>query len=157
MIGGLNRLGLAGIFGALYTSAPLDPTMIDDADDGYRVGSRWINTLTQEEWLCLDATPSAAVWVQTGGGGGGGPLALGGDLAGSTDNAEVLQVRPAGTTTLGYDGSGRLETVTVAGRGTKTLTYDGSGRLTGVVGTGIYSSLTLGYDGGGNLVSVGVS
>lgn len=52
----------------------VDPTIIDDADDGYRVGQRWINTELMTTWTLADATPGAAVWVQEDGGGGGGGL-----------------------------------------------------------------------------------
>jgi hypothetical protein len=39
------------------------PTVTDDSDSFYAVGSsRWIDTTTQVEWLCTDATVGAAVW-----------------------------------------------------------------------------------------------
>lgn len=45
-------------------SATTDPTSTDDSDSGYRAFSRWVNTTTDEIWICLDATTSAAVWVK---------------------------------------------------------------------------------------------
>lgn len=48
------------------------PTAGDDSDDGYSQGSRWLDTDTNKEYVCLDATVGAAVWVETTGGGGGG-------------------------------------------------------------------------------------
>lgn len=52
-------------------AASTAPAVTDDAGDGYSVGSRWLDTTNQKEYVCLDATASAAVWVETTGGGGG--------------------------------------------------------------------------------------
>ena len=46
-------------------SAVTDPGATDDSDDGYEVGSRWINTDTDEAFICVDATVGSAIWVQT--------------------------------------------------------------------------------------------
>lgn len=44
-----------------------DPTSGDDVSLGYDVGSRWINSMTQSEFVCMDNTLGAAVWAaQTG-------------------------------------------------------------------------------------------
>ncbi len=42
-----------------------DPTVDDDTSLGYSVGNRWINTTTGEEFVLVDATDGAAVWVST--------------------------------------------------------------------------------------------
>lgn len=43
------------------------PTANDDSGDGYEVGSRWIQVgspaITSREWVCIDATVGAAVWI----------------------------------------------------------------------------------------------
>lgn len=134
----------------------VDPTIIDDADDGYRVGQRWINTELMTTWTLVDATPGAAVWVQEdgGGGGGGGPVALGGDLGGTSSAGYVKTVRGVNAT-LTYDGNGRLSTLTSA-LGTKTMTYNPDGTLASITGTGGYRSKALVYSGG-KLASVTVS
>lgn len=45
-----------------YT-AIIDPvTATDDITLGYEVGSKWLNTATNEMWTCLDNTNGAAVW-----------------------------------------------------------------------------------------------
>jgi hypothetical protein len=46
-------------------AAAADPTVNDDTAAGYVRYSRWVNTSTQHEWVCLDATTGAAVWKNT--------------------------------------------------------------------------------------------
>lgn len=46
-------------------SATTDPTVNDDADDGYKVGSRWYNLTTDTAFVLLDATVGAAQWKET--------------------------------------------------------------------------------------------
>jgi hypothetical protein len=50
-VGGLNKL-----------DATSDPTVNDDTDLGYAVGSVWINVTTDRMHVCADATDGAAVW-----------------------------------------------------------------------------------------------
>ena len=38
------------------------PSAADDSTQGYTVGSHWIDTASQEGYVALDVTPSAAVW-----------------------------------------------------------------------------------------------
>lgn len=57
-------------------SASAAPAVTDDSASGYVVGSRWIDTTNDAEYVCVDNTASAAVWVQTTGGGGGGGKVL---------------------------------------------------------------------------------
>lgn len=42
------------------------PTVNDDSDDGYGVGSWWFDTTADRAYVCLDATATAAVWVEVG-------------------------------------------------------------------------------------------
>lgn len=44
-------------------SATSDPTSTDDTNAGYAIGSKWVNTTSDEAFICLDATASAAVWA----------------------------------------------------------------------------------------------
>jgi hypothetical protein len=46
-------------------AAVTNPAAGDDANAGYAVGSRWLNTTTDQEFVCADATAGAAVWKQT--------------------------------------------------------------------------------------------
>lgn len=43
------------------------PTVNDDADAGYSVGSHWVNLATDTVYLCVDETNNAAVWACLGG------------------------------------------------------------------------------------------
>jgi hypothetical protein len=152
-----QRTSRADVIGALYRVADVDPTAIDDADDGYRVGFRWVNRLTGATFTLVDATPSGAVWAQEdgGGGGGGGPVALGGDLGGTSSAGYVKMVRGV-SKTIAYDINGRASVVTTA-LGTQTITRDANGKPTGVVGTGQYRNKTITYDDAGRPAGVTVS
>ncbi len=44
-----------------YTAA-VDPTVNDDEDAEYTVGSRWYNVTDGQWWICSDASAGAAVW-----------------------------------------------------------------------------------------------
>lgn len=48
------------------------PTVNDDGTQGYAVGSRWIDTTNNKEYVCLAAGTGAAVWKETTQAGGGG-------------------------------------------------------------------------------------
>jgi len=43
-------------------TASADPTTGDDENDGYTVGSLWLNTTTPQVFFCSDATATSAVW-----------------------------------------------------------------------------------------------
>jgi hypothetical protein len=45
-------------------SAIVDPAIDDDITISYSVGSLWFNTVSDECFVCLDATDGAAVWKQ---------------------------------------------------------------------------------------------
>jgi parallel beta-helix repeat protein len=48
-------------------SAVIIPAQNNDISEGYAVGSRWINTTTNQEYVCLDNTSSFAIWKLTSG------------------------------------------------------------------------------------------
>lgn len=50
------------------------PTVNDDTDLGYAPGSRWVDVTNDKEYVCLDNTDGAAVWIETTQSGNGGPL-----------------------------------------------------------------------------------
>jgi hypothetical protein len=43
-------------------TATTAPTTTDDVDSGWQVGSQWINIAADDEYICLDNSPLAAVW-----------------------------------------------------------------------------------------------
>lgn len=52
-LGGINKL-----------DATTNPTVSDDANDGYVIGSLWVNVTDDLLFFLLDSTPGAAVWVR---------------------------------------------------------------------------------------------
>lgn len=58
--------------GGTTVTAAADPTINDDSDDGYAIGTHWVNTTTDNTFLLTDNTVGAANWEQTNGAGGGG-------------------------------------------------------------------------------------
>jgi hypothetical protein len=48
------------------------PTTGDDSGDGFAIGSRWLDTTNNKEYVALNVSVGAAVWVETTGGGGSG-------------------------------------------------------------------------------------
>jgi len=48
----------------------VDPVAGNDNTQGYAIKSRWINTSSNEEWVCTDASTGAALWELTTGGDG---------------------------------------------------------------------------------------
>lgn len=82
------------------TAASAAPTTGDDTDDGYAVGSRWWDTTNDEEYVCLDASSGAAVWVET-------TAADHGALSGLADDDHTQYARTDGTRELtGGQGGG---------------------------------------------------
>ena len=46
------------------TAASAAPGVTDDSASGYAVGSIWLDTTNDKAYICLDATASAAVWLE---------------------------------------------------------------------------------------------
>ncbi len=44
-------------------TAAVDPTVDDDSDAGYAIGTIWINTVTDQYFVATDVTVGAAVWA----------------------------------------------------------------------------------------------
>lgn len=55
--------GFAGIHKTDATSAP---TVNEDSNDGYAVGSWWVNVTDDVAYLCVDASVGAAIWQRFG-------------------------------------------------------------------------------------------
>lgn len=46
-------------------TAAVAPTVNDDSTLGYVPGSRWIDTVGQQEYVCISSVVGAALWKQT--------------------------------------------------------------------------------------------
>lgn len=87
--------------------ATVAPAITDDSGDGYAVGSRWIDTTADKEYVCLDSTVGAAVWTETTGAGGsgipqGGPLTADLDADGFSITDLVDPTNPQDVATKAY-------------------------------------------------------
>lgn len=51
-----------GSGGLNNNTATANPTGLDDSDDGYAIGSVWVNTTTRRAFVCTDATVGSAQW-----------------------------------------------------------------------------------------------
>lgn len=70
------------------------PTANDDSSAGYAVGSRWIDTTNDKEYVCLDASVAAAAWTETTQAGTNPAL---------NDVSDVTISTPADNEILGFD------------------------------------------------------
>lgn len=75
-----------------------DPTANDDVNDGYSVGSVWMNVSADTSYICVDSTATLAVWAQISGGGG---VTDHGALTGLGDNDHTQYVLDTGDTMTG--------------------------------------------------------
>lgn len=64
----MRRTSIAGVYGQtkINTAAAVDPTVDDDVSLNYNVGSLWVNTLTDDVFLCGSPVDGAAVWRKVG-------------------------------------------------------------------------------------------
>ena len=58
-----SHVGLSNVQNTkVNLAATTAPAVTDDSSAGYSIGSRWIDTVAKREYVCVDATASAAVW-----------------------------------------------------------------------------------------------
>ena len=113
-----SNLGLGQVANLkVNLGATTNPAATDDAGSGYAAGSRWINTSTNKEFVCLDASSTAAVWKETT---NTGLLIAANDLS---DLASASTAR----TNLGLGGAAVLNVGTAA----STVAAGDDGRITG--------------------------
>ena len=62
----------AGGTNVKHNVATVDPNAFNDNTEGYEPLSRWVNTVSLKHFVCVNATTSAAVWIDTTSGGGSG-------------------------------------------------------------------------------------
>ena len=98
-------------------SASAAPTVNDDSSAGYAIGSRWLDTTNDREYVALDVTVGAAVWRETTPPGAGGTL-LASITAASAAIANTETVVVAATLGAGSLAVGQSFRVRAAGVGT---------------------------------------
>ena len=99
-------------------TAVTDPTVNDDSDDGYAVGSKWINTSTDQIFYMTDSTVGASNWVNVSESGTDIAVKVSSD---DTNNGQLEDKIVAGTnitlTTLNPGGNETLEISASGGGG----------------------------------------
>ena len=123
------------------------PGVTDDAAAGYVVGSRWIDTTADEEFICVDSTNGAAVWVETTAGAGGGDpdQNLFSTIAGDSGSAVADGI----TDTITMIGGSGITTVGASTPDSVTFNLD----ATNTVITGLSNLVTVGALDSGSITS----
>ena len=122
---GFMRKTGAGAYEAIKTNlaASVAPAVGNDNTQGYAVGSRWIDTTADKEYVCLDAATGSAVWTETtGSGGGSSPLTTKGDLFAYTTVDARLPVGATNGHVLTVDSAEAAGMKWAAGGGSSLLT-----------------------------------
>lgn len=96
------------------------PTVNDDSGDGYSIGSRWYDLTNDKEYVLLDSTVGAAVWVETTATGGSGGTVDIEDEGSPEGAADTIDFVGAGVS-VGF--SAGKATVTIPGGGGGALDY----------------------------------
>lgn len=105
-----SQLQTADWIGPKNNSALVAPAASNDDSEGYEVQSRWTDTALSKEYVCVDATTGAAVWVETTGGGGGDPYASQAEAeAGTVTNRTMNPLRTAQAIAALAGGGGGVE------------------------------------------------
>jgi hypothetical protein len=94
----IKRAALATVVPLKWTGKTTAPTVNDDSGDGYAVGDRWIDETNNKEYVALDVTLGAAVWIETTGAGGSGGGPYGGRLSLVTGTPIMTTTQSAKTT-----------------------------------------------------------
>jgi len=125
-------------------SATTDPSVGNDSTQRYSVGSVWINTTTDQAFICTDATAGAAVWApSTTGGTQGQVIAPSAATASSAGSAALLRGGAGGSTS----GAGGAANVT-GGAATAGNSAGGATTQTGGAGSGSGAGGAAGQTGG---------
>lgn len=120
--------------------ATTNPTVNDDYNDGYRVGSTWVNVSTGAVFTCVNQTVGAAEWTESSPATPGQLVAPAATTPTGNGSAALVQGGPGGTTS----GAGGATNVT-GGDATAGNSAGGSVVITGGAkqGTGIAGGIRL--------------
>lgn len=103
------ELGAPGVFHKWNNTTA--PGVTNDIDEGYSVGSTWIDTTADKAYVCLDVTDGAAVWTETTGAGGGSQTPWTSDIDGDGFNltdAGVIFLREQAEADADVGGAGQI-------------------------------------------------
>lgn len=110
------------------------PGVDNDSASRYSIGSRWIDTSSDNEYVCTDATEGAAVWILTTSGSGGDPGG-GGGVGGGAD-------REASYILIGNTGSLPNERALTAGTGIDFTDGGAGGAFTASIDNDVVATLS---------------
>lgn len=107
---GILPVAQGGIGGIHNVAATTAPTVNDDVDGGYVVGSQWLDTTNDTAYICVDNTDGAAVWLYMGSTTGWQPL--------DAELTAIAGLTSAADRGIYFTGAGTasLFTLTAAGR-----------------------------------------
>jgi len=112
------------------TTSGSAPSASNDTTQGYTVGSRWVDTAADDEYVCVDATASAAVWKSTTSGSAG----VGGSGGGADPGASYV--------VMGATGSLANERVLTAGSGLRLTDAGAGSTATFAINDGIVATVS---------------
>lgn len=113
------------------------PSAVNDSTQGYSVGSRWMDIVNSEEYVCLSSTVGQAIWENTTGGSGGGS----GTIIVKDEN---INVPGTPSSTLNFVGNGVA--VTNQGNGVSRVTiFSSSNKLDAIVAPQPTDDLNAGW------------
>lgn len=108
-------------------TATAAPTVNDDSDDGYDVGSRWVDVTNDNPYTLVDATPTAAVWFAHA------ARNASNTYEGNEIWSKGADIASAGALTLGTDGN--------------SFDVTGTTTITSISSLGAGASVLLQFDG----------
>ncbi len=124
------------------------PTVNDDANDGFTIGSRWVDTTNKQMYICVDATVGAAVWQNITSklyASDGSPVALSADAAGALTAAIAPFTLTGGQLAFPASQNASADANTLddyeEGTWTATLTCGTSGTITMNSDLGTYTKI----------------
>jgi hypothetical protein len=152
-VSGYLPVAHGGMGGISNFTANSNPTTADDTDSGYAIGSSWINTATNQMFICTSASSGSAVWREKHLS-FSSAITLPAITATSLNGASVGATTPStgAFTTLAASGLSSLNSVDINGGAIDGTTIgtavEASGAFTTVTSTGQATLATADINGG---------